>query len=183
MATSTPKGTDQPSSTQAAADVRPSSAGTTKAAATPAKAAAPSKPAKVAKPIKPVEPSKVTKAAGAPKTPNPAKVKKSVAPAKVAAKPAAKAIAAAPTAQPAVTVAAPAKLRKPALVRDSFTMPEADFALIAALKKRAIAFQRPAKKSELLRAGLQALAALDDGRVRKVLEGLAEVKTGRPKKH
>ena len=51
--------------------------------------------------------------------------------------------------------AAPAKL-----VRDSFTMPADDFALVAVLKGRALQVQRPAKKSELLRAGLQALSAL-----------------------
>lgn len=45
----------------------------------------------------------------------------------------------------------PAGKAKP--VRDSFTMPQADYALIDKLKERALAFRRPAKKSELLRAG------------------------------
>ncbi len=74
----------------------------------------------------------------------------------------------------------PAKPRK-ALVRDSFTMPEADFALIAALKERALAAGRPAKKSELLRAGLQALAALEGKKLRAALERLQPIKVGRPK--
>jgi hypothetical protein len=43
------------------------------------------------------------------------------------------------------------------LARDSFTMPEQDFGLIAVLKERALGFNRPAKESELLRAGLHAL--------------------------
>lgn len=68
------------------------------------------------------------------------------------------------------------------LVRDSFTMPQPDFDLIPALKKRALAFARPAKKSELLRAGLHALAALDDARLKKALDALAPLKAGRPKK-
>ncbi len=68
------------------------------------------------------------------------------------------------------------------LVRDSFTMPQLDFDLIPALKKRALAFQRPAKKSELLRAGLHALAALDDARLKKALDALTTIKAGRPKK-
>lgn len=68
------------------------------------------------------------------------------------------------------------------MVRDSFTMPEADFALIAALKARALAGQRETKKSELLRAGLHALAALDGAALLAALGDLEPVKIGRPKK-
>lgn len=86
----------------------------------------------------------------------------------------------------AVTVPAPAeeprKPVKPRLVRDSFTMPQTDFDLVAVLKQRALGFQRPAKKSELLRAGLHALAALDDKRLRAALDALQPLKPGRPKK-
>lgn len=71
---------------------------------------------------------------------------------------------------------------KEKLVRDSFTMPQADFGLIAQLKARALGFQRPAKKSELLRAGLQALQALDDAALQARLAQLVPIKTGRPKK-
>ncbi|WP_298232222.1 hypothetical protein [uncultured Azohydromonas sp.] len=71
---------------------------------------------------------------------------------------------------------------KPKLVRDSFTMPRGDFALIAVLKERALGFKRPAKKSELLRAGLHALAALDDVKLQAALEDLTPLKAGRPKK-
>lgn len=97
-----------------------------------------------------------------------------------------------PTAKPAVSVkpvssakAAPAdKERKPKakLVRDSFTMPQADFDLIATLKQRALVFQRPAKKSELLRAGLHALLALGDVELRAALDDLTPLKPGRPKR-
>lgn len=68
------------------------------------------------------------------------------------------------------------------LVRDGFTMPAADFALIAVLKARAIAAQRETKKSELLRAGLHALAALDTPALMQLLGSLQPVKVGRPKK-
>jgi hypothetical protein len=75
----------------------------------------------------------------------------------------------------------PPKLhRKP--VRDSFTMPEADFALIATLKARALAAKRETKKSELLRAGLHALAALDTRALVVALGQLDPVKVGRPKR-
>jgi hypothetical protein len=79
--------------------------------------------------------------------------------------------------------AKPAKAAKPEpLVRDSFTMPAADFALIATLKGRALSVQQVAKKSELLRAGLQALAALDAPALVAALQRLEPVKVGRPKK-
>jgi hypothetical protein len=98
-------------------------------------------------------------------------------PAAKPAAPAAKAVAAAPV----VSASKPPKL-KAKLVRDSFTMPQADFDLIAGLKERALGFKRPAKKSELLRAGLQVLAGLNDTALRTTLNGLAPLKPGRPKK-
>lgn len=67
------------------------------------------------------------------------------------------------------------------LVRDSFTMPRDDFELIDQLKARAIEFKRPAKKSELLRAGLQVLARLRSEELLAALEALRPLKAGRPK--
>lgn len=114
------------------------------------------------------------KAAPAPST-RPATAKKAAA---RAAKPAAR-----PAAAPAAKPAAPKEVKtKAKLVRDSFTMPQADFALIGALKERAIGFKRPAKKSELLRAGLQALAGLNDTALKAALDALAPLKPGRPRK-
>ncbi len=81
----------------------------------------------------------------------------------------------------AATETKPARL-KPKLVRDSFTMPQDDFALIQQLKDRSLGFQRATKKSELLRAGLQALAAMADTRLKTVLDKLPALKAGRPKK-
>lgn len=75
---------------------------------------------------------------------------------------------------------APKLRQKP--VRDSFTMPEADFSLVATLKARALAGQRETKKSELLRAGLHALAAMDGPTLLAALQALDPIKTGRPKK-
>ena len=68
------------------------------------------------------------------------------------------------------------------LVRDSFTMPRADFDLVDVLKQRALGFRRPTKKSELLRAGLQALNAMNAGALQRALDGLVPLKAGRPKK-
>jgi hypothetical protein len=75
---------------------------------------------------------------------------------------------------------APKLRQKP--VRDSFTMPEAEFALVATLKARAMSGARETKKSELLRAGLHALAALDTPSLLEALNQLDPVKIGRPKK-
>lgn len=74
-----------------------------------------------------------------------------------------------------------AKLKEK-LVRDSFTMPQKDFGLIAVLKDRALGFKRPTKKSELLRAGLQVLAALPAPALHAALDGLVPLKAGRPKR-
>ena len=76
----------------------------------------------------------------------------------------------------------PAPSERAKLVRDGFTMPEADYALIAALKDRLHDAKREAKKSELLRAGLQALALLDAQSLAAALDRLEPVKTGRPRK-
>jgi hypothetical protein len=72
-------------------------------------------------------------------------------------------------------------VKKDKLIRDSFTLPREDFELIAALKDRALDFKRPTKKSELLRAGLQVLASLDQAKLRTALDALRPLKAGRPK--
>lgn len=128
-----------------------------------------------------------TPAAKAPRTraavKPPAKARTAQSAAKATAKPAAKPTkATAKAAAQPKTAPAAAPKAKQKLMRDSFTMPQADFSLIAQLKSRALAFMRPAKKSELLRAGLHALVALDDARLRAALDALAPLKPGRPKK-
>lgn len=89
---------------------------------------------------------------------------------------------AAPEKRKSAPVAVPAQpLKKDKLIRDSFTLPREDFELIATLKDRALDFKRPTKKSELLRAGLQVLASLDQTKLRAALEALRPLKAGRPK--
>ena len=102
---------------------------------------------------------------------------------RAATRTAAKAAQAAKPTQPAKPAkeGKPDKLKVP-LIRDSFTMPAADFALIAAMKLRTLKLMRPSKKSELLRAGLHALAALSDARLVATLNALTPLKPGRPKK-
>ena len=98
---------------------------------------------------------------------------------KVAAKPAIK--AAAPKTTKPVKVAKPAKVKKPKLVRDSFTIPKDEYVVIDALKTRAGKLGQPIKKSELLRAGIKALAAMSDIQFKAALSNVPTIKTGRPK--
>ena len=101
------------------------------------------------------------------------------------AAPAAKAVPKAPKAAPAAPVAEasakPAKVHKPKLVRDSFTMPKDEYQVLDALKRRALGLEKHVRKSELLRAGVQALAAMNDRAFLKAIGGVPTLKTGRPK--
>jgi hypothetical protein len=97
---------------------------------------------------------------------------------KSAAKPATKAPIKA--AKP-VKVAKPAKVKKPKLVRDSFTIPKDEYVVIDALKTRAGKLGQAIKKSELLRAGIKALAAMSDIQYKAALSNVPTIKTGRPK--
>lgn len=74
------------------------------------------------------------------------------------------------------------KPRKPKLVRDSFTIPKGEYAVLQDLKQRAGRLGRPSKKSEVLRAGVQALAAMTDAAFLARVSAVPTVKTGRPAK-
>ena len=80
-----------------------------------------------------------------------------------------------------VKVAKPAKVKKPKLVRDSFTIPKDEYVVIDALKVRAGKLGQSIKKSELLRAGVKALAAMSDIQFKAALSNVPTIKTGRPK--
>jgi hypothetical protein len=70
---------------------------------------------------------------------------------------------------------------KQKLVRDSFTIPKNEYALLAALKQRGVGLGHPVKKSELLRAGIAALQAMPDEALLLALRAVPSLKTGRPK--
>ena len=96
---------------------------------------------------------------------------------KPAAKPAAK-----PKAKPVEQAAGDLKLKKPKLVRDSFTFPKDEYQAIAGLKQKALGLKHSAKKSEILRAGLMLLNALNDKAFLAALAKVPALKTGRPAK-
>ena len=76
-----------------------------------------------------------------------------------------------------------AKPKKAKLIRDSFTMPDAEYALLAAVKQRCLAGGVAAKKSEVLRAAFLSFAAKSDATLFKAIKALTPIKTGRPPKH
>ena len=156
------------------------------AAATPA---APAKPITTAAAVEKAsaKPGTAKKAVAA--KPAPKAVAEKAAPAaKAAAKPARKAPAAAPE-KPAAAPKAekPAKVKKQTpkkvkLIRDSFSIPENEYALFSTLKQRALAAGVDVKKSEVLRTALATLAKLDDAALVTAIGLVERIKTGRPKK-
>jgi hypothetical protein len=117
-----------------------------------------------------------------PKTPSPLRAKRVP---KTVSKPTGTAAAAATVAQAVVVaaevVAKAAKVHKPKLVRDSFTIPKDEYQVLDALKSRALGLEVHVRKSELLRAGIQALNAMTDRAFLKAIGAVPTLKTGRPK--
>ncbi len=128
-------------------------------------------------------PAPSAKKAAPPRPPNPPKTAART-PAKTAAAP----MKAAPMkAAPAKTAPLKgdkkkSKPEKVKVVRDSFTIPKAEYAQIGELKKRALALGQEVKKSELIRAGLLLLSQHNDAGLRKALAAVPTLKTGRPGK-
>lgn len=145
----------------------------------------------------PVEKIKPAAKTAAPKA-TPVKAAPAKAPAvkTTAAKPAAKTATAKPAtassaAKPAAAkkavkekTAKPVKEKTPKLKmeRDSFTMPKTEYAQFQVLKDRLNKLGQPAKKSELLRAGIMQLSAMTDAALKAALAKVPAIKTGRPKK-
>ena len=107
-----------------------------------------------------------------------------VAATKAARKPVLKATRAVPrvTKPPKAANSDKVKTKKIQLIRDSFTMPETEHALIASLKKRCLSIGVAARKSEILRAAIAVLADLDDKAVAIAIRRVEVIKTGRPAK-
>jgi len=104
-------------------------------------------------------------------TPIPAKIATVTSPVKVQAK-----------AVPKPKAEKTTKVKKPKLVRDSFTIPKAEYTVLDGLKQRAGKLSSPVKKSELIRAGIKALAAMSESAFLAALKAVPAIKTGRPTK-
>ncbi|THC40316.1 hypothetical protein C2862_21585 [Massilia sp. Mn16-1_5] len=73
-----------------------------------------------------------------------------------------------------------AEAARPVLVRDSFTMPEGEYAVLASVKQACLKAGFEIKKSELLRIGVALVGRLDVATLRQVQDSLPQLKTGRP---
>jgi hypothetical protein len=131
-------------------------------------------PVPAEKPVTPVKTASVVKA----KPPAKSTIAKKAA--ATERKPAPKAPAK-PEAKPVATKLLKAK--KPKLVRDSFTIPKLEYLVLEELKVRAVLLANPVKKTELLRAGIKALAAMADASFLAALKAVPVIKTGRPSKN
>lgn len=167
----------KPAARRPARSAAPVVAAALKAGATGAARAAP-KPAARAAPKAPV-----------PKTPVPKNPVPAAPPVKSGARaasrtagmltaPAAKRVAKAAT---AALKAIPDSGARPTLVRDSFTMPEQEYAVLAEVKKACLKAGVEIKKSELLRIGVALVRQLDLASLQSVLASLPQLKTGRPR--
>ncbi|WKJ89456.1 hypothetical protein QZJ86_15710 [Methylomonas montana] len=72
------------------------------------------------------------------------------------------------------------KVSKTKVIRDSFSFPEHDYRKISELKKTCLAAGIHVKKSEILRAGLYLLTQANPEELKKAIENVDKVPTGRP---
>jgi hypothetical protein len=67
------------------------------------------------------------------------------------------------------------------VIRDSFTMPAADYELLAILQERCMKAGKNVNKSEIVRAGLQTLAKLAVHDLANAFSDVKKVRPGRPR--
>lgn len=72
--------------------------------------------------------------------------------------------------------------KKVKMIRDSFSFPAHEHALLRDMKERALKLGKEFKKSEILRAGIAHLANMADRSLVAALSKVERVKTGRPGK-
>ncbi|MDY7579674.1 hypothetical protein RGU70_15265 [Herbaspirillum sp. RTI4] len=193
--------TQKPTNVAAAAPV-PTAAPVAIKPAAPARAPRVVKTASVAKaPAKPAAAAAKVKAAPLKKVTVAPKVKTEIKPVAKPEKnlpkpaPKAKPVKAAAAVKPVspVKAAKPAKAAKPVAVaevkikkikqiRDSFTMPESEYAVIADVKRVSLKAGFEIKKSDLLRIGIQLIKGLDVAKLKELHGKLLPLKAGRPKK-
>jgi hypothetical protein len=72
--------------------------------------------------------------------------------------------------------------KKIRMVRDSISVPKAEYLVLAEMKQRAAELTVAVRKTELLRAGIKVLAALPNAAFLEALRAVPNLKTGRPAK-
>jgi hypothetical protein len=125
--------------------------------------------------------SKIPHATAARKVASPSP--KAAMPVRAAALPARKTTrSAAATAAPATEANREPKDKKVKLVRDSISIPKNEYEVLTDLKLRAGKLGVLVKKTEVLRAGIKALAAMPNPAFAAALRAVPSLKTGRPAK-
>ncbi len=66
------------------------------------------------------------------------------------------------------------------VVRDSFSMPEAEYRTVAVIQKRMIKKEKVVSKSEVVRAAFAVLNKLNDKELVELFDSLPKVRPGRP---
>lgn len=74
------------------------------------------------------------------------------------------------------------KEKKQKMVRDSVTIPKAEYQALETMKQRAALLQTMVKKTELIRAGIKHLSSLPDAAFLAAIAAVPNLKTGRPSK-
>ena len=74
------------------------------------------------------------------------------------------------------------KEKKQKMVRDSVTIPKAEYQALDAMKQRAAQLKTMVKKTELIRAGIKHLSSLADAAFLAAIADVPSLKTGRPTK-
>jgi len=83
---------------------------------------------------------------------------------------------------PVTTPEAKEKVKKAKLIRDSFTMPEIEYAVLGEVKKNCLKAGFEVKKSELLRVGVVLIRDLELAALKAAVATLSPLKPGRPRK-
>ncbi|MDY7575762.1 hypothetical protein [Actimicrobium sp. CCI2.3] len=83
---------------------------------------------------------------------------------------------------PVVIAEVKEKVKKAKLIRDSFTMPEIEYAVLGEVKKNCLKAGFDVKKSELLRIGVVLIRDLDLATLKGAVAALSPLKPGRPRK-
>lgn len=98
-------------------------------------------------------------------------------------KSAAKADAAKTSAKPPAAEQPKEKLKKPKMVRDSFSMPENEYKVLGDVKRACLKAGIEIKKSEILRIGVELIRQTEVAKLKTMLSALTPLKVGRrPKK-
>lgn len=69
----------------------------------------------------------------------------------------------------------------PTVIRDTFSLPPTDYALLEQLRTRAISLGQVINKSEFVRAGLRALIDMPEPEFSQAIVKIEKIKLGRPK--